>query len=914
MAEPDDLRAILGTQLQSIIASSLDSVIVIDAEGVIAAWSGTAEQAFGWQAQEVIGRGLAAVIFPEDARMSNPVGRDLWDTNGVTPIVGKRLDMFAARRGGELFPVEISVTNLPGVGTQYFLVYIRDTTRWERDARLSAILDSCFDAIIGTDLSGIISSWNSGAELLYGFSKDEAIGKSISIISPSGHASKDLELIAAIKAGKRLEQFQALRQRKDGASIPISATASPVFNAKRQMIGVSTIERDVSNQLRREKELEDARQAAADANRARGEFLANVSHELRTPMNAIIGMIRMTLDEELSPEVRDYVTTANGAAYSLLTLLNDILDFSKLESGKFTITNEPFRLTELVDELVKAVAPQAFSKGLELICDLPADLPRQVIGDSMRLRQVLTNLLSNAIKFTDHGEVIVRVQVLRLWPTEVRLRFLVNDTGIGIPAKDQQRILEPFVQIDSSSTRKHGGTGLGLAICSELLRMMGGRIALSSAEGIGSTFEFCLSFDLPHDATKDSVDGLPFENLRDLPVLVVDDNDSTCRLISDALITWSMKPVIAKGASQALNTFQGRTPQGRQFGLAIIDAKMPDMDGYELASKIAARSPVSQLPIILMASSFDRRELRARGDDSHIAVVLQKPVTQTGLLDAVMRAIYSQPPQRVSLPIYTPSGKPFTSLSILLAEDTPANQKVVKTILTKRGHTVTVAPNGQAALELWRRQPFDAILLDIQMPILDGYQAAVAIRKGEKGTARPVPIIAMTAHAMRGDRQKCLGAGMDAYLAKPIDAKQLIGLVESLTETATTDLPASSSAVRVMAAPSPIDYVGTMKRFGNDRELFREFIGYYDQDAPSLFSDINAAILGSDPTALRFSAHSLKGLAANLGATSVVQAVEALELSGKSRSFQDVATQLLALRREMARLNEALREYRDINH
>ena len=373
----------------------------------------------------------------------------------------------------------------------------------------------------------------------------------------------------------------------------------------------------------------------------RAEFLANVSHELRTPMNAIIGMTQITLDEDVTDDVRDYVQTANDAAHSLLTLLNDILDFSKIESGKFTISNEPFCLRETVDETVKTLSTRAFEKGIELACEVEPACPDNLIGDPIRLRQVLTNLLGNAIKFTDQGEVVLAVKASKKWPQETRVSFSVRDTGVGIPLEDQRRILEPFTQVDASSTRRYGGTGLGLAICTELIQLMGGRMSVESEVGVGSQFSFQLSFARQKEPTRGSGDFTPLEQLRNMRVLVVDDNETNRRIISEALSNWSMCPDTANDGEQALGRLQQARETGSPYPLVIVDALMPEMDGYALSEEIAERFP-DPPPVILMLSSSDRREFRQREEDAGVSAYLQKPVSQSDLMNAVMRAMNVQ--------------------------------------------------------------------------------------------------------------------------------------------------------------------------------------------------------------------------------------------------------------------------------
>ena len=680
-------------------------------------------------------------------------------------------------------------------------------------------------------------------------------------------------------------------------------------------MGSSSIERDITERRRAEEELQRARDSAIRASRARAEFLANVSHELRTPMNAIIGMTSMALDEDISPQLRDYLSTAKDSALSLLTLLNDILDFSKLESGKFSVVKEHFNLADVIEESVKTLSNQAFAKGLELVCRVPRDLPREVIGDGVRLRQILTNLIGNAIKFTDTGEVVVSVEVVRIWPDEARFRFSVKDTGIGVPVEEQQRILEPFTQVDSSSTRIHGGTGLGLAITSELLRMMGGRLTLQSTVGQGSLFSFRLSFDLPTSQNLDTLESLPFDKLRDLPVLIVDDNATNRRIIAETLSTWGMQPLTANDAEQALGILRQNLDQGMKFPLVVVDALMPVMDGYELSRQIRDLSPHNESPVILMVSSADRREFRDHEDQNAIAAYVQKPVTQTDLIRSILSALRLGTPPTAAQSSQVSSGRPMASLSVLLAEDTPANQKVVTTMLKKRGHSVIVAQNGREAVELFKKQRFDVVLMDVQMPILDGFQATSVIRALERGAETTTPIIAMTAHAMRGDREKCLEAGMDAYVAKPIDVKQLLGLVESVAEDHSAERENTSGGNGKQFHREPtvpiIDYAGAMARLGDDEALFRDFITYYDEDSKVLIAEIEKAVMDEAPGELHRAAHSLKGLAANLGAQRVVNTSYSLERLGKGGSLEGANPLLGKLHREMQELDAALDNYRE---
>jgi len=790
-------------------------------------------------------------------------------------------------------------------------------------ARLASIVDSSYDAIIGKDLDGTITSWNRGAERVYGYSAAEVIGQSIRLILPSNVNVEEPEIAAATETGMRLEQFETVRRRKDGNLVPISLTVSPIHDDNGQLIGSSTIERDITLSKQQEEELRSAKEAAEESERralaairVRGEFLANVSHELRTPMNAIIGMTQLAMAEKLPDEVHDYVQTANESAHSLLTLLNDILDFSKIESGKFTIENRPFGLRDVVDETVKSLSKKAFDKGLELVCDIEPQTPDKLVGDAHRIRQILTNLLGNAIKFTDQGEIVLQVTVIRNWPNEIRLRFAVSDTGIGINPGDQNRILEPFTQADSSSTRQHGGTGLGLAICNELLRLMGGKLTVKSEAGKGSRFSFRISVGREPDEEIRAAGVTPVEELQGMPVLIVDDNATNRKIMVNAFENWSMRPDAAADGEQAFGLLDNAAKMGHPYPLVIVDALMPSVDGYDVSRMIHERFE-QQPPVILMASSTDRQNFREKEEKAGVSVYLTKPVSQSDLLDAVMRALnvttISAPPTDETIEHSATTAK----LSILLAEDTTANQKVVTSILKKRGHQVTVANNGREAAELFKVGAFDVVLMDVQMPIMDGFQATAAIRKLEVDQAESTPIIAMTAHAMRGDRERCLQAGMDAYIAKPIDVNSLLELVESVASSSDVpveDVAAANDAHSDLDSPdvdsSVIDFEASMRRLANDINLFRDVIGYFESDAPELIRALKNAWEENDASEVQRCAHSIKGLVGNFGAAAATDAAFEIEKKAKSSDFESVALLLPQLEKRLDEVQRALAKYR----
>jgi len=747
-------------------------------------------------------------------------------------------------------------------------------------ARLAALVETSYDAIIGKDLEGVITSWNRGAEEVYGYTTEEAVGNTISIILPEGIEREEDAMREVISEGQSLEQFETIRRRKDGETIPVSVTASPITDLSGIVVGSSTIERDITDRKRAEQEMKRAKEAAENTNKLRGEFLANVSHELRTPMNSILGMTQLALTEDISDLVEDYLKTLKHSADGLLQLLNEILDFSKIEAGKFRIEEEAVELRQLVDESVKAISPRGFDKGLEVIYEIDPNLPNHIFADPLRLRQILTNLLSNSIKFTHQGEILLRVRRIRKLPGEVRLKFLVRDTGIGISEEDQQQIIEPFMQADTSSTRKYGGTGLGLAITQELLRLMGSQLKIQSEVGVGSTFSFVLNLQVPSEESLEPP--ITADDFEATPVLVVDDNATNRRMLEQALKNWSMKPYLADSADTALGLLNQLKKQNQQVPLIIVDALMPQVDGFQLAEKIREVIPDSDSPIILMVSSTDRSTFNNRKESQYISAFLQKPVSQSDLFDAVIRSMHlgkMESSSRIARP--EPKFEMIEPLSVLLAEDTAANQKVVMRLLNRNGHSVDIANNGREAFEKYKNGNYDLIFMDVQMPILDGYQATAAIRRHEESTGKSIPIVAMTAHAMRGDRERCLEAGMDAYLSKPIDFEQLIKTLESFAVNhRDTD---TGNAVESPKKPKLLDVDAALKRLAGDEKLYREFVTYFDEDLPPLLEQLTKAKSASDFAGLHHAAHAIKGLSASIGATMLSQAAAGAEGAGKRK-------------------------------
>ena len=762
------------------------------------------------------------------------------------------------------------------------------------------ILETIHEGYYETDAGGRFVFFNDAFQRIMGKPAAGLKGADIRHCTDGENIQKVLDQQnRLLESGAPVEAFEWTLVRPGSEDRHVETSLSLIRSVDGEPAGFRGVIRDVT-QRKKDEALRQAKMAAEFASQAKSEFLANMSHEIRTPLNSILGMTELVLDTELSREQRSDMDVARSAAYALQSVINDILDFSKIEAGKLELETIEFPLRDFLGESLRITAAKAHEKGLELAYRVLPEVPDRLWGDGPRLRQVILNLVGNAVKFTDSGEIIVTVRCDHLSDSGAFLRFSVRDTGIGISSEVQEQIFNPFQQADGSTSRRFGGTGLGLAISRRLVELMGGTVWIESRPGRGSTFHFTAWFSA---ASPSPGPELLFDiDLTGIRVLVVDDNASCRKILGEILETWGMIPTPAVGEESAKQEIIAAKENGKPFSLAIVDGDLPNEEGGALVQWIQQRedSPLHVLMTIAVAQGKNRA-----GFQEGTAGILRKPVRPSDLLDAAIPALKGEgvapTPAHGAAPAKTKSSA--RPLRILVAEDTPFNQTYFRRLLNRWGHDVTVVDTGKKALTALEKNDFDLILMDIQMPVMDGYEATAAIRERERETGGHIPIIALTAHAMKGDREACLKAGMDEYVSKPVSSSALFSAIEVLfTDFGANALPPDAIPEKNVFPPME----ALLDDFDHDWNLFRECVQIFISEYPTLLKSIADKRAKGDVEGLERAAHALKGMLGNFRAESPALKASRLEEMGRTKDLSDSEDLYRSLAEEVAELEQRL--------
>ncbi|MDX1946446.1 MAG: response regulator [Pirellulaceae bacterium] len=861
--------------------------------------------------RDIVGKTDADFFPPEQAEKYRRDDEHVMKTGETMELV----ESFVKPDGSKLFvqvlkaPVRGAHGRIVGVQGMFWDVTARMLAEEAvklSDARFRKLVQSSVIGVIVARLDGAIIDANDEFLHIVGYSREDLAAGRVrwDQLTPPEYRAEDAERVALLRASKNLPPFEKEYLRRDGHRVPVLLGVTMLEGSETDCICFVV---DIARQKQTEQQLKAAKQAADAANQAKSQFLANMSHEVRTPMNAIIGMTELVLNTPLQPKQAEYLRMVLQSGESLLGVINDVLDFEKVESGKVELEREPFSLRESIGDAVKSLAIKAHEKKLELALDIAPDVPDWLIGDPGRLRQVVINLVNNAIKFTHKGEIVVDVTVQERDETGVRLLCCVTDTGIGIPPDKLEKVFEAFEQADTSTTRQYGGTGLGLAIVRRFAALMGGRAWVASAVGKGSEFFFTGHFEICPNPPPD--DTAPRRvALRGTRVLVVDDNATNCRILDEVLASWEFLPESCRTVAEALERMRAAFAQGRAFELLVSDVHMPEQDGWELLEQVRRDPSLSDITVIML-TSVERAEDAARCQRLGIEHWLTKPVKQSELFDAIVAALGVAPPPAAAEEPAAAAPVPARTLDILLAEDSLVNQRLAVGILERYGHRITIAGNGREACELISQRKFDVVLMDIQMPELDGLTATRQIRDREGGNGSHLPIIAMTAHALKGDRERCLAAGMDEYVSKPIRERQLIAALRGVLGDDVGSLPAETPDQPVAAADDVLDWAAALKICNGDEALLRDLVEAFLEEHPRRIDEIQRAIDTRDFELLNRSAHTIKGSMRYFGAQGVFDRAFGLEQLGATKSLDGAEEIFGLLKQELSRLTPHLVDF-----
>lgn len=903
-------------QMRALFSAMTDVIIVYDHEGRYLRIAPTSQSKLSRPPQDLVGKKVTDVFSPTQAEFFLETIRGTLKNGGVTHVE------YNLSINNEVVWFSALVSSM----TSDSVIWVaRDITEYKRNAEALAREKQYFEslvqnspvAIVVLDNQEKILSANPAFEDLYGYTSEEIEGTDLDhLITDQATREKALQYTQTVQT--QSVHFMGQRKRKDNTLVDVEIFGVPVF-VNGQKTGTLAMYHDISELVRAQREAEES-------NRAKSEFLANMSHEIRTPMNGVIGMLELALDTNLTAEQSDYLQTSLHSAEALLSLLNDILDFSKIESGRLNLEKINFNLRNAVEDVAYTLAKRAQDKGLEIACLIDSEISAQLRGDPGRLRQILVNLVGNAIKFTHQGEIIIRAETLEQDETQAHIHFSVQDTGIGIPHDRQSAVFERFTQADGSTTRTYGGTGLGLTISKQLVEIMGGEIGLSSTPGVGSTFWFNITFE---KQTSEQQSQAPFKldpvNLSYARILVVDDNQTNRMVLTrNAEILGSRVDAVSSGA-KALEVLRSAHRAGDPYHVILLDMQMPVMDGEQTARAIKSDPAVKDVKILILTSMGQRGDA-ARLEALGCSGYLLKPVKQQILFDAVSAVLQrkeDQAPPLITRHVLAEQRK--KNLRILLAEDNPINQKLAIVLLQKSGHSVDAVETGAQAFEKVKTSQYSVVLMDVQMPDMDGFEATRQIRIWEQSSHQHIPIIAMTAHAMSGDRERCIAAGMDDYVTKPLEPRVLFNVIDRWTQDLTSPPPVSieaqtqvaevdllqgsdlnwfgdseNSASFDMAEPElavqkehgsdlpPVDLEGALFRFDGDRGFMMDMCREFRDHLPERMVEIRAALENKEYEKIGRLAHNLKGISLNFNAGALAELTAKLEIAGREKMVAQI--------------------------
>jgi two-component system, sensor histidine kinase and response regulator len=932
------------TLFRALFDLSPDAVVLIDPHDPSGLWpiidcNAVACRMNGYSREELIGRSIDIL----NTTPGTPEERTAY--LGQLRITGSSaLETYHRHKNGTIFPVEVSTSLITAGDRELILGLDRDITRRRQTETALTREKQFFESLVLNSPTAIvvlgenekIISCNPAFEQLYGYSSDEILGVALDALITTPEDLAEAQYYSQQVMDGTVHVL-GKRRRKDNSLVEVEIFGVPVVAAG-EKIGTLAIYHDVSELVR-------ARKEAEEASRTKSEFLANMSHEIRTPMNGVMGMLELALDTSLTSEQRDYLQTSLQSAEALLTLLNDILDFSKIESGRLEFENINFSLRSTVEDVAYTLARRAQDKGLEMACLIHPDLASALQGDPGRLRQILVNLVGNAIKFTQQGEIVIRAEAVEETNTHATIHFAVQDTGIGIPYVRQTAIFDRFTQADGSTTRKYGGTGLGLAISKQLVEAMGGTIGVESTPGTGSTFWFDLKFE-KQDRKKRTTAPLTSRpaNLAQAHILIVDDNQTNRMVLTKNIEALGSRPEAVPGGAEALDALRHAQRAGDPYHVVLLDMQMPGMDGEQTAGAIKSDPSLREVKIIILTSMGQRGDA-SRFEALGCSAYLLKPVKQQMLFDAVIAVLGREEKSDSALVTrHTLSEQKKTGQRILLAEDNAINQKLAVALLQKAGYSVDAVENGVQAFEKIQANQYGAVLMDVQMPEMDGFEATQKIREIEKQTGQHVSIIAMTAHAMHGDRENCFEAGMDDYITKPIQPKVLFSVLERWTQptrSSKEDLQAAQDystqeAVfsidlddglfgeevsfvedkpgkgiynhqEIPAADTlPVDFASALIHFDGDRDFMLKLFKQYKDQLPDRLAEIHAAVQDGDANRLARLAHTLKGLSLNFSANILAHYALGLEEMGRQADLTNAPALVMQLDAETLRVQEYL--------